>query len=159
MQINQSILNGSNIDQNWEGIIVWGSYLRLNNFTSNASISLHHNASLEAADINLSCVSGNYGCLNLSYNSSAWIFGNSSINSIDNYGITLGNNSSADLEARITRSDNNEGIFINNMSVVQLNGDANSVKIGCGNNNPILLDGSTSNPPTNPMVPSCIKNQ
>ena len=44
---------------------------------------------MEAADINLSCVSGNYGCLNLSYNSSAWIFGNSSLNSIDNFGITL----------------------------------------------------------------------
>ena len=37
---------------------------------------------MEAADINLSCVSGNYGCLNLSYNSSAWIFGNSSLNSM-----------------------------------------------------------------------------
>jgi len=147
MQINQSTLNGSNIDQNWEGIIVWGSYLRLNNFTSNASISLHHNASMEAADINLSCVSGNYGCLNLSYNSSAWIFGNSSLNSIDNFGITLETGSTADLELLITRNDNQEGIFLTQMSMVNIKGNANFVKVSCGAGDPMLFDGSTSNSP------------
>ena len=55
-------------------------------------------------------MSGNYGCLNLSYNSSAWIFRNSSLNSIDNFGITLETGSAADLELLITRNDNQEGI-------------------------------------------------
>ena len=147
MQINQSTLNGSSLDQNWEGIIVWGSYLRLNNFTSNASISLHHNASMEAGDIDLSCVSGNYGCLNLSYNSSAWIFGNSSLNSIDNFGITLETGSTADLELLITRNDNQEGIFLTQMSMVNIKGDANFVKVSCGAGDPMFFDGSTSNSP------------